>query len=193
MHRDNHYEAAFEAFLRARRLPYIAVDEARRSLVADGSLKSLDFIVSPPGQSSWLVDVKGRRFPSGDEHHQYWKNWSTRDDLRSLAAWQNAFRRRLLPAAGVRLPPRRPALAAAARADCSSSAATTTASWASGWPIMCRTPGRFPIAGTRSPCPPACSAAWPGRSTTGSPARCSPCPSRPPIGRSLPADLEWEA
>jgi glutamyl-tRNA synthetase len=35
---------------------------------------------------SWLVDVKGRRFPSGDEQKQYWKNWSTRDDLRSLAA-----------------------------------------------------------------------------------------------------------
>ena len=56
MNRDNHYEAAFEAFLRARRLPYIAVDEARRSLVADGSLKSLDFIVSPPGQ----IVVAGR-------------------------------------------------------------------------------------------------------------------------------------
>lgn len=91
MNRDNHYEAAFEAFLRDRRLPYIAVDEARRSVVAGGSLKSLDFIVSPPGQTSWLVDVKGRRFPSGDEHHQYWKNWSTRDDLRSLAAWQDSF------------------------------------------------------------------------------------------------------
>lgn len=89
--RDNHYEAAFEGYLRERRLPYIAVDEARRSLVPDGSLKSLDFIVSPPGDVSWLVDVKGRRFPSGDEHHQYWKNWSTRDDLRSLAAWQSHF------------------------------------------------------------------------------------------------------
>jgi hypothetical protein len=91
MHRDNHYEVAFEAFLRARRVAYIAVDEARRSLVADGSLKSLDFIVSPAGCENWLVDVKGRRFPSGDEHQQYWKNWSTRDDLRSLAAWQTHF------------------------------------------------------------------------------------------------------
>jgi hypothetical protein len=91
MNRDNHYEAAFEEYVRARRIPYIAVDEARRSLAAEGSLKSLDFIVSPPGQTSLLVDVKGRRFPSGDEHHQYWKNWSTRDDLRSLAAWQAHF------------------------------------------------------------------------------------------------------
>jgi len=89
--RDNHYEAAFEAYLRRERLPYIAVDESRRSLVPDGSLKSLDFIVSPPGDVSWLVDVKGRRFPSGDEHQQYWKNWSTRDDLRSLAAWERHF------------------------------------------------------------------------------------------------------
>ena len=89
--RDNHYEAAFEEYLRRERLPYIAVDEARRSLVPDGSLKSLDFIVSPPGEESWLIDVKGRRFPSGDEHQQYWKNWSTRDDLRSLAAWQRHF------------------------------------------------------------------------------------------------------
>ena len=88
--RENHYEAAFEAYLRSRQVPYVAVDEAKRSCAAEGSLKSLDFIVSPPGALSWLVDVKGRRFPSGDQK-QYWKNWSTRDDLRSLAAWQEYF------------------------------------------------------------------------------------------------------
>jgi hypothetical protein len=95
--RDNHYEAAFEAYLRGERLAYIAVDEARRSLVPGGSLKSLDFIVSPPSGPAWLVDVKGRRFPSGDEHQQYWKNWSTRDDLRSLAAWERHFGDGFLP------------------------------------------------------------------------------------------------
>ena len=90
--RDNHYEAAFEAYLRARRLPYVAVDEAKRSLLAEGkSIKNLDFIVSSHGRVSWLVDVKGRRFPSGDEQKQYWKNWSTRDDLWSLARWETLF------------------------------------------------------------------------------------------------------
>jgi hypothetical protein len=91
--RDNHYEAAFEAYLRARGIPYVAVDEARRSLLADGeSIKSLDFIVSSPGATVWLVDVKGRRFPSGDEtSRHYWKNWSTRDDLESLAQWESLF------------------------------------------------------------------------------------------------------
>ena len=92
MLRRNHYEAAFEAFLRARKIPYVAVDESRRSLVAERSLKSLDFIVSPAASpSSWLVDVKGRRFPSGSRKQQYWKNWSTGDELRSLAQWEQIF------------------------------------------------------------------------------------------------------
>jgi len=90
--RDNHYEAAFEAYLRQRGVPYVAVDEARRSVLADGrSIKSLDFIVSSPGETTWLVDVKGRRFPSGDETKQYWKNWSPREDLESLAQWEELF------------------------------------------------------------------------------------------------------
>jgi hypothetical protein len=88
--RANHYEAAFESFLRSRQVPYVAVDETRRSLLADSSIKSLDFIVSSGQATSWLVDVKGRRFPSG-EQKQYWKNWSTRDDLDSLACWEQLF------------------------------------------------------------------------------------------------------
>ena len=34
--------------------------------------------------------MKGRRFPSG-EQKQYWKNWSTRDDLTSLSRWEKLF------------------------------------------------------------------------------------------------------
>jgi len=90
--RDNHYEAAFEEFLRSKGLPYVAVDEAKRSVLADGrSIKSLDFIVSSLGEITWLVDVKGRRFPSGDETRQYWKNWSPREDLESLGQWESLF------------------------------------------------------------------------------------------------------
>ncbi len=89
--RHNHYELAFEELLRAGRTPYVAIDEARRSLVAGGSLKSADFIVSPPGGENWIVDIKGRQFPSGKTNKQYWRNWSTRDDLRSLAEWARYF------------------------------------------------------------------------------------------------------
>lgn len=86
--RSNHYELAFEAYLRDQRVAYVAVNEQRRSLVANGSLKNLDFIVSPSDSVSLLVDIKGRRFPSGTTHKQYWRNWSTWDDLESMACWQ---------------------------------------------------------------------------------------------------------
>ena len=90
--RHNHYEAAFEELLRAERLPYVAIDEKRRSLAPDGpSLKSADFLVSPAGEVNWIIDIKGRRFPSGKTNKQYWRNWSTRDDLRSLAEWARHF------------------------------------------------------------------------------------------------------
>src|SRR4029078_2605610 len=72
--RGNHYEAAFEAYLRERLVRYIAIDESLRNVLAGESLKSLDFIVHSNPRASWLVDVKGRRFPSSDEQRQYWKN-----------------------------------------------------------------------------------------------------------------------
>lgn len=104
--RDNHYEAAFEGWLRARQVPYVAVDESKRALLGDGTLKSVDFVVSPvfgpdppastaappvANRYSWLVDVKGRKFPSGDQQAQYWKNWSTQDDIWSLGRWEQLF------------------------------------------------------------------------------------------------------
>jgi hypothetical protein len=90
--RDNHYEAAFEAWLRWLAVPYVAVDESHRATAVRNqhnvrTLKSLDFIVSPRGgAASWLVDVKGRRFPTAGR--QYWRNWSTVDELESLAGWE---------------------------------------------------------------------------------------------------------
>lgn len=89
--RDNHYEAAFEAFLRERGVAYVAVDEAKRSMMGYSSLKNVDFIVSGADGRNWLIDVKGRRFPAGGQSKQYWRNWSTQDDVDSLAQWELAF------------------------------------------------------------------------------------------------------
>jgi hypothetical protein len=63
--RTNHYDAAFEAYLRRARVPFVVVDEARRARLNQLSLKSMDFIVTAPGNRNLLVDVKGRQFPSG--------------------------------------------------------------------------------------------------------------------------------
>ena len=59
--RSIHYEAAFEAFLRDRGIPYVAVDEAKKALFADARLKSFDFVVYSKNGPNLLVDVKGRQ------------------------------------------------------------------------------------------------------------------------------------
>ncbi|HJZ93346.1 MAG TPA: HYExAFE family protein [Gemmataceae bacterium] len=93
MDRGNHYEAAFEAYLRDRRLGYVAVDEVRRSTLEDEPVKSIDFIVYGPGGSKLLVDVKGRRFPGGSKEkpRRIWQNWVEREDVDGLERWQASF------------------------------------------------------------------------------------------------------
>jgi hypothetical protein len=89
MNRDNHYEAAFEAYLRANGVGFVAVDEARRTLLGDADVKSLDFIVVGPNDARLVVDVKGRRFPGGtpDRPVKSWQNWSTEEDVDGLDRW----------------------------------------------------------------------------------------------------------
>jgi hypothetical protein len=89
MNRDNHYEAAFEAFLRDRGIGFIAVDEARRTLLGDADVKSLDFIIVGPHDARLVVDVKGRRFPGGTSERpiKSWQNWSTVEDIDGLDTW----------------------------------------------------------------------------------------------------------
>lgn len=88
--RRHHYERAFEAYLRHRRIPYVAVDEAKRALLPEHAqsarlrvpaavgadddpfapssaqpagprmLKSFDFVIYGEKQNL-LLDVKGRR------------------------------------------------------------------------------------------------------------------------------------
>lgn len=89
--RSNLYEAAFEAYLQRLRFPFLATDEARRAPDGAASLKSPDFVLQPrPGQF-YVVDVKGRRFPSGKRRQQYWRNWTTREDVASLTRWEERF------------------------------------------------------------------------------------------------------
>ncbi len=90
--RHNHYEAACEAYLRRLRAPYVAVDETRRTLLDDGSLKSMDFIIYGRDGINLLTDVKGRRFPSGaDGQGSTWENWIPAEDIESLSALQQVF------------------------------------------------------------------------------------------------------
>jgi hypothetical protein len=94
MHRHNHYEAAFAAFLRDRRVCHIAVDETRRSYEEDNaSVKSVDFIVQGKLGERYVVDVKGRQFPgtSKGQPKRTWECWVTRDETDDAQKWATKF------------------------------------------------------------------------------------------------------
>jgi hypothetical protein len=92
MKRSNSYEAAFEAYLQWHRLCYVAVDETRRSMLGEMRIKSLDFVVYGERGARLLVDVKGRRFPSGTAHpRRVWECWSTQEDVDGLERWAELF------------------------------------------------------------------------------------------------------
>lgn len=110
MQRRHHYERAFEAYLRARRMPYVAVDEARKALLPQGpamwssagdeaaALKSFDFVVYGQG-GNLLLDVKGRRVQTAASRRGQTplepagrlESWVTEDDVASLRHWESLF------------------------------------------------------------------------------------------------------
>jgi hypothetical protein len=88
--RANHYEAAFEAYVRALRVPCVAVDEAKRALQGDDGLKNPDFLLYPRLGPNLVVEVKGKRGKNALGRRR-WENWVTTDDLDGLARWQEMF------------------------------------------------------------------------------------------------------
>ena len=113
MQRRHHYEQAFEAYLRANRIPYVAVDEARKALLpesaklrvseggdpaTDRALKSFDLVVYAPSSvvgdpgeaSNLLVDIKGRKVAQRKGQAPLspgrLESWVTEDDIASQIA-----------------------------------------------------------------------------------------------------------
>jgi len=90
-----HYDRAFEHYLRANSIPYVAVDEAKRAIDGgpDGSvgrkLKNFDFVVYSQTGSNLLIDVKGRKH-SGKTGKNF-QNWVTASDVDSLTRWAGIF------------------------------------------------------------------------------------------------------
>ena len=90
--RHIHYEAAFEDYLRSEGIAYVAVDEHRKAIFAGARVKSFDFLVYRKPGETWLVDIKGRKFPYDTPgSKRYWENWLTLDDLKGLQQWQDVF------------------------------------------------------------------------------------------------------
>lgn len=88
--RRNHYESAFEAFIRSRKVPCVAVDEAKRALFGEEGMKNPDFLLYPQGGLNLVVEVKGKKGKDA-RGRRPWENWVTTDDLVSLERWQCMF------------------------------------------------------------------------------------------------------
>lgn len=88
--RSNHYEVAFESYVRSHRVPCVAVDEAKRALTEDLPLKNPDFLLYPRLGPNLVVEVKGKRGRNALGRRS-WENWVTTDDLDGLARWQQMF------------------------------------------------------------------------------------------------------
>ena len=88
--RTVHYEAAFEAFLRDRGIPYVAVDEAKKALFANARLKSFDFVVYSKKGPNLLIDVKGRSCRNRTVRAGF-ETWATEQGVNDLMQWEQVF------------------------------------------------------------------------------------------------------
>jgi hypothetical protein len=89
--RSVHYEAAFEAFLRSRAIPCVAVDEAKKALFNSAKLKSFDFVVYSKSGPNLLVDIKGRQARTRPGGRNTFETWTTEQDVNDLIQWQEVF------------------------------------------------------------------------------------------------------
>lgn len=100
--RRHQYERAFESFLRNRRIPYVAVNEAKKAILPDRTalklttpdssrtLKSFDFVIYG-SNTNLLIEIKGRRLAAAPARKPRLESWVTLDDIESLKAWHTLF------------------------------------------------------------------------------------------------------
>jgi hypothetical protein len=88
----NHYERAFENWLRDRRVDYICPDEHARLGPGPQSVKNFDFLLYLHSGKRVIVEVKGRTFRGtslvGMKGLDCWVTW---DDVESLRTWRQAL------------------------------------------------------------------------------------------------------
>ncbi|MBN1788123.1 MAG: HYExAFE family protein [Sedimentisphaerales bacterium] len=91
----NHYERAFQAWLKDNGVQYLTVDQQKRAAFARNKIKSFDFIFYSPDAQAWLAEVKGRKF-SGKTFTAFGSlpNWVTVDDINGLNNWVEIFGKR---------------------------------------------------------------------------------------------------
>jgi len=89
---QNHYERAFENWLRDNRIEYVRADEHVRHEVGDGTVKGFDFLLWPASGPKVIAEVKGRAF-KGTSFARLagLECWVTADDIDGLAKWREVL------------------------------------------------------------------------------------------------------
>ena len=88
----NHYERAFENWLRDNHIQYVSVDEQKRATFAHSKIKSFDFLLYPPNGQIIIAEVKGRTFKGTSlAKLTGLECWVTTEDIDGLTGWQKVF------------------------------------------------------------------------------------------------------
>ena len=84
----NHYERAFENWLKDNRIQYASADEHKRGMVSQCKVKSPDLLVYPSDGRTIIAEVKGRKFRGTSlEKLTGFECWVTRGDVDGLGKW----------------------------------------------------------------------------------------------------------
>ena len=89
----NHYEKAFEGWLKDNGIGYLAIDQHKRAAFSRSKIKSFDFLFYSADMRPYIAEIKGRKF-SGRNFAAFGnlQNWVTDDDICGLENWIKIFR-----------------------------------------------------------------------------------------------------
>jgi hypothetical protein len=88
----DHYEKAFESWLKDNGIQYLAVDQQKRAAFSKSKIKSFDFLFYAPDSNAYIAEIKGRKFTSKTfTAFGSLPNWVTIDDVKGLESWTEIF------------------------------------------------------------------------------------------------------
>jgi len=85
----NHYELAFENWLRDRGVQCSEIDESKRAVFEGSKIKSFDFFVYSSTRKILVAEVKGKKFKGKSfENLTGLECWVNKSDIEGLCKWQ---------------------------------------------------------------------------------------------------------
>jgi hypothetical protein len=89
----NHFERAFESWLRNGRVGYVGLEQQKRAAFGRCNIKSFDFLIYPQSSNDvGIIEVKGRTFKGQSmEGLKNLECWVTIPDVQGLLKWEEVL------------------------------------------------------------------------------------------------------